>query len=253
MTKYEICAIILSIIAILIPFFQWMWKKWVVKPKLNFYPTGRAYLFANKSGSYIRIEGVYEALKKSISIKKISVKVIRQKDDSVINLNWSTFTNPVNQQIMGAVASTSEIAHPFRIDADNVACAFTEFTDFYDSSAKTIQPFLEALYDDLQKINFEGMNYIEAHKRFTSLTTYEKAKEVLRKENFWDIGKYEIIIKVEYGKNEKKFYYGFDVSKEMHDTLAHNIDEILASLIKNTYKLPIDIRLIHAEIEEINK
>ena len=58
MTPYEIVAICLSSIAILIPFIQWAWKKWICKAKLNYYPTGQAYLYFNHSGSYLRIDGV---------------------------------------------------------------------------------------------------------------------------------------------------------------------------------------------------
>ena len=45
MTPYEIVAICLSSIAILIPIIQWAWKKWVCKAKLNYYPIGQAYLY----------------------------------------------------------------------------------------------------------------------------------------------------------------------------------------------------------------
>ena len=40
MTVYEKWALILSAIAILIPIIQWVWKKWIVQPKLNHYHTG---------------------------------------------------------------------------------------------------------------------------------------------------------------------------------------------------------------------
>ena len=71
MTIYEFLAIVLSAIAILIPIFQAIWKKWIIKEKLNFLPTGRIALFFNQSGSYIRVDGVYEAENKTISVKNI--------------------------------------------------------------------------------------------------------------------------------------------------------------------------------------
>lgn len=45
MTVYEKWALILSAIAIMIPIIQWVWKKWIVQPKLNHYHTGYLYLF----------------------------------------------------------------------------------------------------------------------------------------------------------------------------------------------------------------
>lgn len=251
MTKYETWALVLSIVAILVPVVQLIWNKWIIKPKLKFYPTGRAFLFANKSGSYIRIEGVYEALKKPISIKNISLKIIREKDDAALNLRWSTFINPANQQIMGAISSASEIAHPFRIEADNVACAFTEFTDFYASSEKTLQPTLDALVTDLNCICFKDINYSDALNTYSSLESYKRAKEALERELFWEIGKYKIIIYVEYGNRKKEFYYTFDVTKETYLEIKHNIIEVLAVYLKNYYKIPYDFKSAQVEIRNL--
>ena len=77
MTFYELVAIILAAVAIIIPIAQAVWKKWFITAKLSFLPTGRALLFFNQSGSYIRIDGVYESERKPISIKKIKIKVTR--------------------------------------------------------------------------------------------------------------------------------------------------------------------------------
>lgn len=250
MTKYETWAIILSVVAILIPIIQWIWNKWIVRPVLKFYPTGRAYLFVNKSGSYIRVEGVYEALKKSISIKNISLKAVRKKDDATLNLRWSTFLNPANQQILGAVASVSEIAHPFRIDADNVVCAFTEFSDFYGASEKTLQPSFDAIINDLNQWNFEGKTYSDALKEYCELESYINAKEAFKKEFFWTVGKYSIILFVEYGNNKKEFRYNFDVTKENYLDLVHNMDEVLLVYIKNLYKVSYDFKTVQVELEE---
>lgn len=250
MTKYETWAIILSIVAILIPIIQWIWNKWIVKPILKFFPTGRAYLFVNKSGSYIRVEGVYEALKKPISIKNISLKAVRKKDDVALNLRWSTFLNPANQQILGAVASVSEIAHPFRIDADNVVCAFTEFTDFYRASEKTLQPYFDAIIDDLNQLNFVGKTYADALKEYCELESFKNAREALNKEFFWLVGKYSIILFAKYGKKEKEFRYKFDVNMDNYLELVHNIDEVLLFYIKNIYKVACDFKTVQVELIE---
>ena len=60
MTPYEIVAICLSSIAIIIPIAQWAWKRWVQKPILNYHPNGTARLLFNQSGSYLQIDGVYD-------------------------------------------------------------------------------------------------------------------------------------------------------------------------------------------------
>ena len=251
MTKYEFFALILSTVAILIPIIQWAWKKCIVKPKLKFYPTGRAYLFSNRSGSYIRIEGVFEAINKPVSVKNISLKIIRKKDDVALNLRWSMFTNPANQQILGVYTSASEIAHPFRIYSENVVCAFAEYTDFYGSSEKKIQPYIEAVVDDLKKTNLSNKDYSNALREYCALDSYKNAREALAKEMFWDIGKYEVNMDVDYGKTNKVFQLGFEVSNEKYKDLCFNIDEVLISILKNQYNQQTALKTVQVEIKEV--
>ena len=101
MSKYETISTVLSIIAIflsvIIPFVQWAWKKWIMTVKVKFYPTGQAMLFFNQSGSYIRFNGVIESENSAATIKKLSLVILRKRDERKLNLSWSCFISPVNQ------------------------------------------------------------------------------------------------------------------------------------------------------------
>lgn len=101
MTTYEKWALIISIIAILIPIGQLIWKRYVIRARLNHYQTGNGYLFINQSGSYIRLQSVFEAVNKPISIKHISLSIERESDNQKKNYTWSCFTSPVNMQFIG--------------------------------------------------------------------------------------------------------------------------------------------------------
>lgn len=248
MTTYEKWAITLSILAIFIPIIQWAWRKWVSKPVLRHLPTGRAFLFINRSGSYIQIEGVYEAENKPISVKNIKLKVIREQDNNMLNLSWSTFTSPVNQKFVGNYTSTSEVAHPFRIEANNVVCAFTEFSDFYDSSAKMFQPYYDALVKDVQKLVKPEITYEQAHDKYIELNSYKEAKAFLEKILFWEIGKYEAILEVEYNKRKVFFKYMFNVSKEDYDHLNNNLNETILAPLKDVYGIPYAFQVVKVEL-----
>ena len=244
MTRYESCAITLSIIAVLIPIFQWAWRKWIVKPVLDFLPTGRAYLLINRSGSYIKIEGVFEALRKSVSIKNIALKIVRNKDDAVLNLNWSMFMSPVNQRIVGAMTSATEIAHPFRVEADSVACTFVEYVDFYESAGKTLRPCFDDLFIECRNFIPESNDFPEACKAFRKSSVYQKAEQAIQKEFFW-------IMTVKHGNQEKQFYFEFEVTKEMLDDLQWNIQETLVSCLKDIYGLPYNMRLVQVALKTL--
>lgn len=205
MTFYELVAIILAAVAIIIPIAQAVWKKWFITAKLSFLPTGRALLFFNQSGSYIRIDGVYESERKPISIKKIKIKVTRQRDERKLNLAWSSFISPVNQNVVGNYLQTTESAHPLRIEADSIICAFTEFGDAFDSFGKKFRATTENLFKQIIDIKNSNPNYAEAATFYKSTSEYEHAKDVLNKEFFWEIGKYDIDIEVNYNKKTSIF------------------------------------------------
>ena len=247
-TIYELFALILSIIAILIPIIQWAWKKWVIKPVLYHLPTGRAYLFINRSGSYIQIEGVFEAKNKPISVKNVALKVLRVKDDKVLNLRWSTFTSPMSQRMGGNYSSITETTHPIRIDGNSMICAFIEFADFYDSFSKTFQPYYDALAQQTDNINSLNLSYERACQIYTSSEPYKMAKSLLDKELFWEIGQYEITLEAEYGKEKVQFFYKFSVNADDYKRIELNLVETLAKPIKDLYMKPLAMQTVQVEL-----
>ena len=125
-TVYELIALILSFIAIMIPIVQWAWNKWIVKPILKLLPTGKINPYFNRSGSYLGIESVYEAINKPITVKHIALKIVRCRDEKKLNQVWSSFWSPITQRFSGNYSSTIEGAHPFRIEKNSITTAFTE-------------------------------------------------------------------------------------------------------------------------------
>lgn len=237
MSKYELCALILSTIAILIPIIQWVYNKYFLKPILNHYSTGRALLFINRSGSYIRLEGVFESINKSLVVKDVNVKVNRKKDGNSMNLVWSTFVSPMNQQIAGAYASVSEIAHPIRVEVNSVANAFIEFTDFNESSSQMIQPYYEKLVSRVLSEDNVNQNYSDIYKKYINYEEYRDLKQAISKELFWIISDYELEIKVKYENEEKIFRYKFNISKELFEKIESNIVETCDSILKLRYRI----------------
>lgn len=253
MTSYELLAIILSAIAILIPIAQWIWKKWITKPKLNHLITGRAFLFINRSGSYMQIEGVYDAQNKPILIRKISLKLVRKRDDKVLNLAWSVFVSPINQQFIGNFASTTETAHPFRIEQNSMVSAFTQFSDSFNSSERTFQPYYESLMKEASKLISKGYNYDQALAEYTKVDTYEKALSALQKELFWEIGKYMATLQVDYDHKTTNFIYEFEINAETSDLLSHNVKETLIAPLKDGYKVPYSFKSVQVELRDTAK
>ena len=121
--------------------------------KVRYYPTGQATLFFNQSGSYIRLNGVLEAERSAATIKKMSLTLTRKHDDRKLNLVWSCFISPVNQNMLGNYLQTTEAAHPFRVEADSVACAFIEYSDPSDTYG-VVPIATKVIYNDMNAIKF---------------------------------------------------------------------------------------------------
>ena len=128
-TVYELIAITLSTIALIIPLIKYIYNHFIKKLKVDFLPSGMITLFHYRSGSYISLGGVYEVKNKSTTIKEITAKVIRQSDNATLSLIWSTFPSPICRRVAGNFETSFETAHPFKVEADTLAPAFVEFVD----------------------------------------------------------------------------------------------------------------------------
>lgn len=250
MTTYEKLAIMLSAVAILIPIIQWIWKKWIVRGGIKFYPAGQSTLFFNQSGSYMRINGVIESERKPASIRKVSIVIRRQKDNKTLNLSWSQLISPVNQSIVGNYLQTSEAAHPFRVDADSIMCVFAEYTDPFDSFLKTFRSRTANLFANAAKQPIFKSNYDDALIAFTNEKDYSAAKDLMKNEFYWEVGRYDLDVVVEYNNRKKVFPFEFTVTEQSYSDLLHNIDESLVSVLKNQYQVRLDFHSAFVELTE---
>lgn len=254
MTKYEIISTVISITAlalsILIPLLQWIWRKWIITEKVKYYSTSQANLFFNQSGAYMRIYGIVESERKSTTIKKLKIIVTRKRDDQKLNLTWSSLISPVSQNMLGNYIQTLEVAHPFRVEADSIACAFVEYSDFSDSSGIKIRSLCANLASEIQEITPDS-NYDQAIKRFSNSSNYLGAKSQIANDFFWEAGKYAVDIVVEYGKRgTKSFPYEFSISEKDYFDLQKNIDEILIAQLKSHYGIRPNFHSPMIEISE---
>ena len=252
MSKYELISLVISIIAIIIPFVQWIWKVIFQKPKIKYYPNGKAKLFFNQSGSYLRINGVIEAINQPVSIKKIEVSVLRKSDSKTMNLTWSSFISPMVQSFIGNYSQSAETAHPFRIDKDSIACAFTEFSDESNCSWKRINLNTKDLYDSIQAIKQANPNYEDGLNVYKNSSLYLTTKQNISKEFFWEISKYDLKIVISYLNKAKEYKYKIEVNTNDNISLTQNIDELLLYPLKKEYSINPFFNTIEVELEEIN-
>lgn len=237
-TIYEILALLLSLIAILVPSFKWLWRTLFVKAKLKFIPNGKIILFFNKSGAYIRIDGAYEALNKSVTIKNGKVRITRE-DNTVLKQDWSVFISPVWQNFSGSIASSNEYAHPFRLEANSLICAFVEYADPFNKGNILWQKIENKLNSIALELKKEYGSFDEALRAFKTSPDFTQAYRDLQATFFWQAGKYNLSIGNQYETEKANFEYSFTLQQYDVDKLNGNIEKVLVSILAEKYNIPI--------------
>lgn len=247
MTIYEVISLIISVIALMIPVAQWVYKNWIKKAILRYYPNGKVILFFNQSGSYLRLDGVLEALNHPISVKKMEV-VVNKNENECFKLPWSSFYSPVTQQITGApiFSSMTETAHPFKIEEDSIFCVFTEFSDI--DTYNIISFYMKDLAKEVDEICILAEDYTDALERYKDMDLYREVKSKISNKLFWDIGKYKFILRVSYLDSIKEFSFSGEIRESDYDKLYSNIDEVLLIPLKQKYNQQIQLNVASINI-----
>lgn len=257
MTKYEIISTIISSLAlalsILIPIIQWLWRRFIISADLEFHANGQAILFFNQSGSYIRLFGVIESKRKSTTVRKMWIDITRTSDNNRLSLVWSSLISPVNQNLVGNFVQTTEVAHPFRVEADSVMCAFVEYGDMVDSFRKKFFENCPEWNEVIPQFDRLKGDYERLLSIYSESPEYAEAKKLFQQEFFWNPGRYLACIIIEYDKGIKKqFPFVFDVSEQTSEELRNNIDEIMRAKLKAYFHQALDIKAPTVELLESN-
>lgn len=251
MTTYELIAIILSILALVIPVLKWIYDKLIKRLKIDFLPSGMITLLHNKSGSYLTLGGVYEARNKATTIKKISTKVVRKSDNATLSLIWSTFPSPVFRSVAGNYETTFETAHPFKVGADTLAPAFVEFSNAMSNmdevSDGILRPVVNASMPILSQTN---VALLTADTAVKSLSEYNTAKLALNDFFFWKADTYELVLTTVHSKGTFDKKYEFRLSADESGSLRSNIDNLLIIHVANHFRLSLQMNSVRKEFKE---
>lgn len=252
-TVYELIAIALSTIALIIPLIKNIYHHFIKKLKVDFLPSGMITLFHNRSGSYISLGGVYEVKNKSTTIKEITAKVFRQSDNATLSLIWSTFPSPIYRKVAGNFETSFETAHPFKVEADTLAPAFVEFADkcanMDEVSNNILYPVVCATMPIFSQSN-ATLPIVDGAVR--ALPEYASAKIALNDHFFWKADEYEMVITTIHSKGTFDKKYVFSLSDAESFRLRNNIDSVLISHVANHFGIPVQVNTVTKNFKEKN-
>jgi len=254
MTIYEFLAIILAALALVIPFFKWIYDKYIRKLKINFLASGKLSVFFNKSGAYVSLGGVYEAKNKTAAVKNISAKIKRTSDKAILSLRWSTFQSPVFRQIAGNYETSFETAHPFKVEADTLTPVFVEFENAEQNSGEIINSIINPLHKKaLSDMNAQNIPVQAYDPTYRGSKEYKDALIAINDIFFWKPGEYTIELITEYNNSTFSCYGEFSLTKEDSEKLRANIEELFVEPLANKINCRITVNTVSKEFKLDNK
>ncbi|MHC1747339.1 MAG: hypothetical protein AB9856_02995 [Cellulosilyticaceae bacterium] len=255
-TAYEFLAIVLALLALITPLFKWVYQKILKKEVVNFYPSDKIKLFFNSSGAYLQLGGTFESKNRPAIVKDICVNVIRVKDNSKLELEWSSFVSPVFQRIGNNPIITHETSRAFKIDTDGLVPAFIEFT-IKDRKTKNK---LEEIYNEITTISLQYRlqnidrilsEYQEATEKLYQEEKYRKSHDELLKSMFWQASEYKVQLIVNYNNNQTfSKVYSLDILEEESESIEKNIDIILLNPLSNIFNRPSYYKVLYKDFNE---
>lgn len=236
MSYPDIITAIVAVIALIQPWVIKLWNMIFKKIKITFIPSGKIKLFYNRSGAYVQIGGVIEAKNQDTVIKDISAKITRLCDNAELKMDWSSFDVPVYQSIAGNIVTTTEIARPFKVKANDLSPVFVEFRNVDGQFLDSLNEKYNSLLLQARTIANPTISLEDARQNFKSTPEYQKIKEELLESFYWKVSQYVLKISVYYGSNAKKeVSYTFSLDQSEIIEFKKDIENVMDSTIDNLY------------------
>lgn len=236
MTPTEIITAVVAVIALVQPWGIKLFHIFFKKLVITFIPSGKMKLFYNRSGAYVQIGGVIAVKNQDVVVEDISAKVVRRCDNAELKMNWSSFDVPVYQRIAGNLLTTSEIARPFKIRANELSPVFVEFCNVDDSFMNHLDEIYTSLAAEAKSFVNPDVSLEDACQKFRSTSNYQKIKEELLESFYWKPSQYLLVITVHCRRNiQKDFLYEFSLNQAEIKEFKKDIEKAMDSLIYSLY------------------
>ena len=233
---YEKVTTLIAVAAFAQPWVIQLCRKFFKKAKITFIPSGKIKLFYNRSGAYVQIGGVVESKNQPVVIKDISAKIIRECDRAELKMNWHSFTLPVYQNVAGNIVTTSEMARPFKVQADDLSSVFVEFANVDASYLDQLSELHNTLIAAAKTIAAPTMPLEKAREDFKKTAQYQSVKELLLESFYWKVSSYILQISICYGESSvEKFSYKFSLDESEITEFKRDIETAMECAMDNQY------------------
>lgn len=249
-------ALIVSLLAFLMPLWQYLYRKFFKPLSLHIVPFNRTNLIFNESGSYAVVKFSIDCKNRNIVINNIRVEIETRRaiKNETLYLDWNFF-EPVSLNWLGSnmanSINTTAYARPIKVDKDSIEPCIIEFSnnniDAINALSELANRRNEQLNDFILSLTTEDEKpSVQAViDGFRKTNEYRELCSLYEKYLFWESGEYTLTVFLDY--DDGKVYsqsFSFTVTAEEAKHEKTNIDKTVFCRMMKENNIPINFYLL---------
>ncbi|GAB4185491.1 MAG: hypothetical protein Tsb002_09210 [Wenzhouxiangellaceae bacterium] len=227
---------IIGVIALVQVWIIAAWKKWVVRPRLEFHPTANIEVGFSAFGPTVSLPGALRVINKNVFITEMRVNIVRASDQTTRSFTWRAFKssklsgpNLAPENIEFASSFTVAVNSPRVV---NVFFASENFTDRYAQDALKLKSAWAAFVHYAQPKYGEQYHQLlqdpafvnELFDTFLEAQTDNAFQSDLKDHFFWKSGEYSIELRTSSASLDDVIHqWTINLSEEDESRLRDNI------------------------------
>lgn len=219
-------AIIIATVALIQPWIIYLWRKYLLKPKLDFFETGKIEIGFSSFASTIGFNGTIRVKNRDTFISKINLEVKKHKDFSVHNFEWAVFRD-TKLNIGNSNSTSFELPYGLLLKKESPQRVNIQFHDLkqqsdlresHDRLIKAWNDYADEEYPYEERKDDSDFNHKIAlvFEKFSKQQQFIKTYEEFKSEFYWEKSKYDLKITLTSSDNSTDYSvnYQFELSEE---------------------------------------
>lgn len=237
--------LIIATIALLQPWILSIWKKYVIKPNIDIFETGKIEIGYSTFGPTIGLNGTLRCINRDLFIRDIRLILIKKKDSSSHEFNWGIFRT---EKLTHSGDETSfDLPYGFLLSTTLPRRYSIQFHDLQTQSElqkitnKVSKEWSSTIYESMKKnpeksfpetTNEPELSQFSIYQNFSMTKIHVESYTALDRLCYWEMGEYTI----------EMIVYTSNPNHEFHKSWSFTIhDEGQAQIRLNAIKIMQDV------------
>lgn len=233
--------LVIAVIALVQPWIVFLWKKYFRPGTVEFFETAKIEIGFSNFASTIGINGTLRSINKDLYISKISLELIKEKDQSKHYFNWVLFRD-TKLNLSGNKDVEVELPYGILLSTQSPQRINIQFHDTNQQDELRDQnDLLVNSWNNYQEKHFpfntrtntqeDNLKLAQLYNEFLKTKTQTDSYTKFNQEFYWEKSRYELKMKIETSRPNKIFEnkFNFKLEEEECKRLRYNILTLIDS------------------------